>query len=151
MTTGFTAGTSTGTTAGSKWNSFGAQKGQTWAKGFVEEPEYLYGGFASGADSSWNQGGSANSYTWASTNSHGTTSAAVTNTNSLDNQQYMSGGSSESGSSHSGPNGSGYSKNKSFNMKSGNKITTNTKGMTTGFTAGTSTGTTAGSKWNSFG
>merc|ERR1712084_216912 len=92
------------------------------------------------------------SYTGASTNSHGTTSAAVTNTNSLDNQVYMSGGSSESGSSHSGPNGSGYSKNKSFNMKSGNKITaTNTKGMTTGFTAGTSTGTTAGSNWNSFG
>merc|ERR1711862_959641 len=102
-----------------------------------QEPEYLQGGFASGADSSWNQGGSANPYTGTSANSHGSTSNQLTNSKSLDNQQYMSGGSSESGSSHSGPNGSGYSKNKSFNMKSGNKITaTNTKGMTTGFTAG---------------
>merc|ERR1712232_1311494 len=73
-------------------------------------------------------------------------------TNSLNNENYMSGGSSESGSSHNGPNGSGYSKNKSFNLKSGNTVTaTNTKGMTTGFTWGTSTGTTAGSNWNSFG
>merc|ERR1711881_679137 len=91
MTTGFTAGTSTGTTAGSNWNSFGSQKGQTWAKGFVQEPEYLQQGFASGADSSWNQGGSMNSHAGTSSNSFGTTSAAVTNTNSLNNENYMSG------------------------------------------------------------
>ena len=35
MSTNWNAGTSAGTSAGSNWNSFGSQKGQTWAKGFV--------------------------------------------------------------------------------------------------------------------
>ena len=52
MKTGWNAGTSAGTSAGSNWSSFGKTKGQAWSKGFVQEPECLMGGVASGADSS---------------------------------------------------------------------------------------------------
>ena len=52
MSTGWNANSNSGSTAGSNWNTSGSQKGQTWAKMFVEEPEYLMGGTAAGASSS---------------------------------------------------------------------------------------------------
>merc|ERR1712184_201898 len=153
MKTGWNAGTSAGTTAGSNWSSFGKQKGQTWAKAFVQEPEYLeFGGSAAGSDSSWSSGGAANSFTGATSNSHGGQSTQMTNQNIAQNTNEVSGGSSESGSSYNGPGGSGYSKKKNFNLKNQNtQSMTNIKGMKTGWNAGTSTGTTAGSNWSSFG
>merc|ERR1711990_988151 len=147
------AGTSTGTTAGSNWSSFGKQKGQTWAKAFVQEPEYLeFGGSAAGSDSSWSSGGAANSFTGATSNSHGGQSTQMTNQNIAQNTNEVSGGSSESGSSYNGPGGSGYSKKSNFNLKNQNtQSLTNIKGMKPNYATGASTGTTAGSNWNSFG
>ena len=41
MSTKFNLGSNSGTTSGSKWNSFGSSKGSQFAKVFVDEPEYL--------------------------------------------------------------------------------------------------------------
>merc|ERR1711959_513708 len=150
MKTDWNAGSSTGTTAGSNWTSGGSAKGQTWAKMFVQEPEYLqYAGSAAGSDSSWSQGGSANAYTGTTANSHGSQGTTMTNQNIAQNTNEVSGGASESGSSYNGPGGSGYSKKSNFNLKNQNtQSLTNIKGMKTDWNAGSSTGTTAGSNWN---
>merc|ERR1711920_1120505 len=70
MSTKFNLGSNSGTTSGTKWNSFGSSKAGAFSKVFVDEPEYLqYVGTASGSDASWNSGGSMQSSTGQHSNS----------------------------------------------------------------------------------
>ena len=53
MSTKFNLGSNSGTTSGTKWNSFGSSKAGAFQKVFVDEPEYLqYVGTASGSNAS---------------------------------------------------------------------------------------------------
>ena len=73
----------------------------------------------------------------------------MTGKQELRNDAYVNGGEEESGSSNSGPNGSGYSKKKSFNLNQGTSTSAiNTQTLSTNTHAGTTAGGNAGTNWS---